>query len=118
MRHRQEYWQAYHLKHKEARNARKRQNYIPSGRQPGRPKGSKTRPWLAKWRERRLQELSQKTIVEIVTDPELLKLIEEQKKDDRTFMVKYDYSFETVESPILEDRKSKTVYEDRFARIA
>src|SRR5579859_6918990 len=48
-----------------------------------------TKTQLEEWRKKRLEELSHKTISEIVTDPELLKLIEEQERDDKTFCIKF-----------------------------
>src|SRR5216684_8893381 len=56
-----------------------------------------TKREVKEWREKKLRELSQKTIQEIITDPELIRLIEEQEKDDKRFMIKYDFSFATVE---------------------
>lgn len=76
-----------------------------------------TKTQLREWRERHFEELSQKTVTEIVTDPELLQLIDEQKKDDKRFLVKFDYSFETVEHPRYEDRNSKIVYDESYAGL-
>src|SRR6266702_7866968 len=81
-RHKLEELRAYQREYQRARYVRKIRFYPPVYRRP-------TRSELATWRARRLQELSNKTIVEIVTDPELIKLIEDQKRDDRTYHIKY-----------------------------